>query len=102
MIRFCKVLSSGEDWAKPGFSEKTGDRLTLIALDLDPSLFNRSSRSADFLHLFGESLFFRLADSDKPCHHRHSFPTTVRCLAKDIHTASVFLGSIRDGSSLVA
>ena len=99
---FCKsALSSGENRAKPRLKEDTGNYVTLIALNLDPSLLDRSTCAANFLDLLCERFLFRLAYPDEPCEYRHGFSTTVRRLPNNIHASAVLLGRGGHASILI-
>lgn len=59
-------LYSSEDWAKPRVDGNVGNSVTLIALTLDPAIFDRSTCAADLLHLFRELSLLRLLIPTNP------------------------------------
>ena len=56
---------SSKHRVKTGADQDTGDGLTLVALNLNPSFLHRPSGAARLLHFFGESLFLRETDADE-------------------------------------
>ena len=77
---------------KASFGQDAGNGLSLVPLNFDATLLHRSSCSAGFLHRFGETFFFSLANADEICHDRHCFPAAVRGVANDIYTSTMLLG----------
>ena len=84
-------LSSSEDRAKSRVDKNAGDSVTLIALDLDPSVLDCSTCAADLLHLLSKRFLLRLANPNEPCDYRDRLPSAVRRLPKNIHTPTGFL-----------
>ncbi len=90
--------ATGEDGTEARVGQDARDGVTMITLNLDPSLFHGPSRATRLLHFFGQSLFLGLADSDKSCDNRHGLPAPMRGRTQDIHSPTM---SLRCGCWLI-
>src|SRR5687767_2068882 len=86
------VLATGEDRTKARVSQDAGDSVTVITLNLDPSLFDGATSTTSLLHFLRQPLFLGLTDTDKSCDDRHCLSSPVRGRAKDIHPAAISFG----------
>lgn len=84
-------LSPSGDRAKSRVNENAGNCLALISLNLDQSILNRWTSTADILHLLRGHFLLSLVNADTHCGQCESCSSSVRSLPNDIHTSTIVL-----------